>query len=176
LMAYAAWSDPTSAPPGGNVSSPLNVSNTAQEKVAGLLINTGGAANGLLIPYGKVGIGELSPSYKLDVAGTVGATGFFYTSDRSLKTNILPLSGALSKILSLQGVSFNWKKDGSRSIGLVAQDVEKVFPELVGQNAETGIKSVEYGNLVAPLIEAIREQQKQIDGLRAEIEALKHNE
>ena len=130
---------------------------------------------------GNVGIGK-NPAYKLDVAGAVGATDFLYTSDVKLKENIKPLEGSLNKILQLQGVSFNWKNNGVGNIGLIAQDVENVYPELV-QTSSDGIKSVEYGNLVAPLIESVKEQnrrvdeqQKQIDELKREIERLKNDE
>ncbi|MHB9019583.1 MAG: tail fiber domain-containing protein [Minisyncoccota bacterium] len=101
------------------------------------------------------------------------ATAFYYSSDKTLKNNIQPLSGSLNKILKLQGVSFDWKENNKSSIGLIAQDVEKVYPELVATNEGTGLKSVEYANLVAPLIESIKEQQKQIEELRAEISDLK---
>jgi len=99
----------------------------------------------------------------------------FSSSDRRLKTNIVDLSGedSLNKILQLQGVSFNWKKNGSPSIGLIAQDVQKVYPELVHTDASSTLESVAYGNLVAPLIEAVKEQQKEIINLQAEIDLLK---
>lgn len=171
----SAWTGPTLAPPNGNVAAPLNVSGSAQAKSAGLLLATSPTTYGLLVQNGNVGIGLLNPGYKLEIAGSVGASAFFYTSDKSLKTNISPLSSSLSKIVALQGVSFNWKNTGEKGIGLVAQDVEKVYPELVHTNSQSGIKSVEYGNLVAPLVEAIKEQQKQIDELKAEIKALKGN-
>jgi len=58
-------------------------------------------------------------------------------------------------------------------VGLIAQDLEQVFPELVHTNPQTGLKSVQYGNLVAPLIEAIKEQQKMIETMKIEIEKLK---
>jgi hypothetical protein len=105
-----------------------------------------------------------------------------YTSDERLKTNVETLEHSLNKILSLHGVSFNWKKDGTAGIGLVAQEVEKVYPALVSTNPGTGYKAVQYGNLVAPLIEAIKEQQKQnddqqksIEHLQQELTALKRN-
>lgn len=123
---------------------------------------------------GNVGVGVLSPSEKLEVNGNVKATAFYYSSDKTLKNNIQPLSGSLNKILKLQGVSFDWKENNKSSIGLIAQDVEMVYPELVSTSKETGLKSVEYANLVAPLIESIKEQQRQIEELRAEIQELKN--
>ena len=81
----------------------------------------------------------------------------------------------LSKVLELQGVSFNWKETGEKSIGFIAQDVEKIFPEAVATDSN-GLKSISYTKLIAPLTEAIKEQQKQIELLRAELEALKNKE
>ena len=66
------------------------------------------------------------------------------------------LSG-LETILALNGVRYNWKKDGSPDVGLIAQDVEKVLPELVMTDSQTGLKAVKYGNIVAPLIEASKD-------------------
>lgn len=84
------------------------------------------------------------------------ANGFFYSSDRKLKTNISPLTDNLNKILKLSGVSFDWKKTRNKDIGLIAQEVEKIYPELVSTDAND-YKAVKYGNLVAPLIEALKE-------------------
>lgn len=107
--------------------------------------------------------------------GSLTASAFYYSSDRNLKTNIADLdpNTALQDILDLQGVSFNWKSTGAASIGLIAQDVQKVFPELVATDPKTGLESVEYGNLVAPLIEAVKAQQTEIENLQAEVNALK---
>jgi len=71
-----AWQEPTQAPPGGNVAAPLNISNIGQSKAGGLILNTGGAPNGLIIQSGNVGIGTASPTQKLDVSGNIKASNF----------------------------------------------------------------------------------------------------
>lgn len=120
----------------------------------------------------NVGIGNLpSPTEKLDVVGNVKATSFIYSSDARLKSEVAVLTGALDKVMALEGVSFSWLANGEAEIGLIAQDVEKVVPELVVTGSD-GLKSVKYGNIVALLIEAVQEQQAEIDSLRSELEKL----
>jgi len=101
--------------------------------------------------------------------GTVNALAFIYNSDKTLKTKIETIDNATEKLLQINGVNFTWKESGRDSIGVIAQDVEKVFPELVHTNEE-GIKAVEYGNLVAPLIETIRELDERIKVLEYKLE------
>ena len=86
----------------------------------------------------------------------------------------------------MNGYSFDWKNDGRKDIGVIAQEVEKQFPDIVHTDEKTGMKSVEYGNLVAPIIEAIKEladktgnimkkltdQQKIIDAQNEKIQSL----
>ena len=94
----------------------------------------------------------------LVVPGTVTAN-----SDESIKTNIKPIENALEKVLQLRGVEFNYKEHGTKSIGVIAQEIEKVFPELVYGGE---IKSVAYQNLVAVLIEAIKELNDKYENRR----------
>ena len=108
------------------------------------------------------------------------------TSDIRYKKNIQTIDSALEKVQSLRGVTFDWNNEAflvdenskkpnftERATGVIAQDVEKVLPEAVHENAETGFKNVAYGNMVGLLIEAIKEQQTQIDDLKAEIQSMK---
>jgi len=105
-------------------------------------------------------------------SGNVTAHAFFYVSDENLKENIKPVSG-LDTIMKLEGVKFNWKENGVADVGVTAQNVETVLPELVATNPQTKMKTVKIGNLVAPLIQAVKEQQAQIEALKKEIEELK---
>jgi alpha-D-ribose 1-methylphosphonate 5-triphosphate synthase subunit PhnG len=127
---------------------------------------------------GNVGIGTTAPSQKLHVSGNVLADAYLYTSDQRLKTQIENIEG-LQTILQLRGVHFYWKKNGKPDYGLIAQEVEAVAPDLVVTDPVTGFKSVKYGNIVAPLIEATKDlynkctaTEEQIAELRAKIESL----
>lgn len=104
---------------------------------------------------GSLGVGVTNPSEKLEVNGTVKATAFLSTSDRRLKSDIQPIRG-LSAIRELQGVQYRWKKDGTPDAGVIAQEVEAVFPDAVRTNPE-GFKAVKYQYLIAPLIEATKD-------------------
>ena len=106
-------------------------------------------------------------------AGNMNAAGYFHNSDQRLKANIQTSRG-LEIVQKLRGVTFDWKKDGTPSSGVIAQEVEKVMPSAV-QSTREGIKMVEYDQLIAPLIEAVKEQQTEIDSLRHEIEILKNS-
>lgn len=153
--------------------------------------SVGGSASvvGHLRVLGNVGLGFLStddaPQHRLVVRGNIvvdtdgtattgriNALGFYYFSDRRLKDNIVTLSDSLEKVLALRGVSFNFKNSpGVKKAGLIAQEVEAVVPEVVATGSD-GMKSVEYGNLVALLIEAVKAQQAEITLLKNRVAAL----
>ena len=114
--------------------------------------------------------------------GNVTVTGTFANpSDSRYKTNIEKIENSLDKIMLINGVRFDWRSDefpdmnfgGETQIGVIAQEVEKVLPELVFTD-ENGYKSVSYEKLTPVLIEAIKEQQEEVEALKTENEKLKN--
>ena len=131
-------------------------------------------------PNLNMALGDITPSQKLDVDGnarfrSVGSGSFnsvlnitsdgtltTSSSDFRLKENITAIVNPLGRTLALRGVIFNWRNDENKEerIGLIAQEVEKVMPELVFTNEVDGYKGVRYQELSALLVEAIKEQQQ----------------
>lgn len=125
--------------------------------------------------------GKLQLAFCGDVATRINRADTLPSSDIRLKENISPIKNALEKVSKLNGVEYDFKdsKDygylKKHQIGLIAQEVEKVIPEVVSEQ-ENGNLGVSYQHLTAVLIEAIKEQQSQINSLRKEIEELKNGE
>ena len=92
------------------------------------------------------------------------APNFNSTSDRRLKDNIQVINNALNKVNSINGVTFNWKESGKTSMGVIAQDVEKVAPEVISET--NGYKAVNYDGLIGLLIESIKELKQEISDLK----------
>ena len=113
--------------------------------------------------------GDATVSNDLTVSGDV-----VISSDARLKSNIVSLGRTLAKILQIDGKSYTMKKDESerQKIGLLAQDIEKVFPDLVSES--NGIKSVNYQGLVPVLINALKEQDNRISNQQIEIDELRN--
>ena len=103
--------------------------------------------------------------------GALSATDFNSLSDANKKTNVKIIDNALSIVNQLRGVTFNWIETDRLSLGLIAQEVESVLPCLVA-TSNSGEKSISYGNIVGLLIEAVKEQQKEIQELKDKIENL----
>lgn len=101
----------------------------------------------------------------LTVSGDVVASGNVTAySDRSLKTDIRTIPEALAKVEALRGVLYTYIDTGDHSTGVIAQEIQKVLPEVVQQN-DTGLLSVAYGNIVGVLIEAIKELSEKVKQL-----------
>ena len=163
--------------------SELNGSNSNWE------LNYGGARLDVT-SAGNLGVGVTIPSQKLDVAGTIhasnlngGATTLSTDasgniirtpSDARLKNNATPIDNALSKVMQMKGLTYNFidgKRFGTnRQMGFLAQDLENIVPEAVSSGGE--YKSVNYPVLTALLTEAVKEQQKEIELLKKKIEKM----
>jgi len=105
----------------------------------------------------------------LSVTGSITASGNVTAySDGRLKKDIKVIEGALGKVLSIRGITFS-RTDDKKSVryaGVIAQELEKVLPEVVSYNESNDVKSVAYGNITALLIEAIKELKLEIDDIK----------
>jgi hypothetical protein len=132
----------------------------------------------------SVGIGTApSSTYKLGVSGYIIATDYYVYSDIRLKKNVRSMNGdgVIAKVKDMNVIEYNYKDEvtkGDKSldkkyIGVVAQDVEKSFPNAVLTD-ENGNKTVSINSLTAILLQAVKDQQKEIDELKQDVEALKN--
>jgi hypothetical protein len=174
-----------------NGSGAVTIANTGvTSNVAGTGVTVSGATGAVTISIGqavsttsevqfaKVGVGGAhDATYELKVTGDIGATGdivAYVSSDERLKNNVEIISNPIEKVQSLRGVTWEWNElasdaaKQSPNVGVIAQEVEKVLPQLV-HDRENGFKGVDYAKLTGLLIEAIKEQQKQIDELTSRL-------
>ena len=122
-----------------------------------------------------IGIDKSSAGYNLDVSGTIRATSDVIAfSDKRVKENIVTVDNALDKVTKLRGVTYTRKDtdDKSTKVGVIAQEVLEVLPEVVEKDHE-GMYSVAYGNMAGVFIEAIKQLKAEVDSLKQEIKELK---
>lgn len=112
---------------------------------------------------GSVGVGTMTPEYKLDVNGDIHARkAVTSSSDARLKTNLVPVEGALDKVMRLTGYTYDRIGEEKRETGLIAQDVREVLPEAVHEDSR-GMLSVAYGNMMSLVVQALKEMNDKID-------------
>ena len=112
---------------------------------------------------GNVGVGTTTANYKLHVLGDIYASGDISAfSDMRMKENIIPIENALERVNQIGGYTYNKKGETVSEVGVLAQEVMQVFPEVIRGSEDTNY-SVNYGNMVAILIEAIKELSAKVD-------------
>lgn len=146
--------------------------------VAGTGVSVSGATGAVTISIGQSVATTSTPTFgNLTINGTITATGditAYYTSDRRHKNNIQTISNAVLKVKQLNGVTWEWNDDvnevtkSTPKTGLIAQEVQQVLPQVVTERAD-GFLALDYSKMVGLLVEAIKEQQIQIDQLKAQI-------
>jgi hypothetical protein len=143
------------------------------DSITNIELNSAGDATIIFLDDGgNVGINDTTPSYALDVTGTIRATGDVIAySDARVKENVETIPNALDKVKAMRGVGYNKIGEEKRSVGVIAQELLEVIPEAVHQD-ESGMYSVAYGNIVGVLVEAMKEQQQQIEELKAIIDGI----
>ena len=137
------------------------------EMVQGLLIEDGDAEDEVDLTLGNTTTSLVTVTGGLTAAGDIEST-----SDIRVKENIKPIENALEIVSKIRGVTFN-KKDtpDKESVGVIAQEVEEAGLSQAVSNSRDGLKTVAYGNMVGLLIEAVKEQQKEIDRLKEIVNA-----
>jgi hypothetical protein len=125
---------------------------------------------------GNVGVNTHEPLAKFHVNGDALAHAWNTQSDERLKENIQPLRDPLTLLNGINGVSFDWqdpkqRNDQGPQVGVVAQQVESVLPQLVTQD-KNGFKSVDYSKLVVPLIEAVKQLNEKVEAQNLEIKSM----
>ena len=106
--------------------------------------------------------------YYVPSTGTLSATIFNTLSDANHKTNVKPLDNALELLENIRPVSFEWKDNGQKSYGVIAQELEEILPELVQTN-DNGVKSVSYIPIIAMLVDVVKKQQEEINEIKKKL-------
>jgi hypothetical protein len=142
-------------------------------------VNTSGIGVQAISTTGDLlrGVGGGVLRFRVDNDGDVFAKSYNTISDARLKTNLQPLTDVLEKLQQVRGVSYERtdvnQSPARREIGVIAQEVEAIFPELVAIVNDEGYKAVAYERLTAVLIEAVKELKAENEALRAELESVK---
>jgi hypothetical protein len=108
---------------------------------------------------------SIDASGNVTIDGDVTAASYLHSSDLRLKDDIQTVDDPFATLAPIEGKRYIWKKDGTGAYGVIAQDVEKTMPEAVSTNDVTGMKAVDYDQLIAPVINAVKWLKDKVDGL-----------
>jgi hypothetical protein len=142
----------------------LGFSTTASINTSGIITSSSFVGN---LTGTATTANNVSSTININTSGIITATDFNSTSDINLKTNIQQIEDSLSKVIKISGVTFDWKDSNRSSAGVIAQEVEKVLPQLV--NGEE-IKTVNYNGVIGALVEAVKELKTENDVLKERLD------
>jgi len=170
-----------------HISNGTGLTNVKMERVGNAAWRFGIAASGVDFVLDDSSDDLSTPEFAFQNDGDFHADGDVIaystttSSDERLKENIKEIPYGLEEVLKMKPVEYDWKekRGGKHDIGVIAQDIEKLIPEIIKENKDLktkeDFKSVDYGKMVAVLIKAIQEQQEEIDCLKANYDQLKYN-
>ena len=168
---------------GNSATADLSLGTTSDYDVVFLRNNTEAFRIGSVSGNPVLDLGAATPAYRIDLpnnssvaVGRIRAQGYATYSSRAWKEDIRPIEGALEKALRLTGVQYRWKPEygGTQDIGFVMEEVAEVVPEVVDRDATTGeYLGMEYSRLTALLVEALKEEHRRNEELRAEVAQLR---
>jgi hypothetical protein len=145
-----------------NASAPCSV--VSYNSTTGYWVNGSGQQCSFAINASSITV----PTGTIEAFNFYAQTFLYQGSDIRLKRDIHPLDNSLDKIMQIKPVAFTYKADGKNSMGVIAQDLEKVYPQLV-TDGDKGMKYVNYEGLIGPLIDSVQELKKENDDLRQQI-------
>ena len=170
-----------------HISNGTGLTNVKMERVGNAAWRFGIAASGVDFVLDDSSDDLSTPEFAFQNDGDFHADGDVIaystttSSDERLKENIKEIPYGLEEVLKMKPVEYDWKekRGGKHDIGVIAQDIEKLIPEIIKENKDLktkeDFKSVDYGKMVAVLIKAIQEQQEEIELLKANLDQLKYN-
>lgn len=144
-----------------NLNSPNGPSNNLRHNGANLYVGESVMGPGPRLYVGSAG----------DGSSTI-ANSYMLYSDERLKTDINTLQKSQNQILKLRPVSYNWKASQAEDVGFIAQELESIFPNLVHTDKDTGLKHVDYMRLIPYLVDALQEQEDEIEQLKSAVKLL----
>lgn len=162
FCASGSWNDSWMDVSGSNITLSGSLISATGRIGVGIQLESGAITHGITLPNTD------------NVYGKIKANAYTTYSSQRYKNNIEPIQGAMDKVRNLSGVTYNWNTSNSSDIGFIAEDVGKIMPEIVEWESDgVNAQSMDYTRIIPVVVEAIKDQQKQIDQLQKEIDKIK---